>query len=340
MFLGQVIYETLNENGELTSYIMTPSYGSERLIVDTIDDVNRHLVRDAVDIGPLRIYAQKKGIGFNLITSNLGGQAFNRFGNSIELNLKHSNIPIKPNNAGYYGLLFPKEFAGDVNIDISVGHDHQAEYAKKVWLEDTKQIFISSDFRVYGDQRDTPTIVINSKLTKGATPSSNFKISSFKDCLGGLIDGLYDTSISNFINEINKGLSTTAPQMFICHSSIDKPYARKLAQSLSGMGIKVWIDEAEIKIGDSLISKIESGILSSNNLVIILTPNSVSSSWCKEELRMALAMQINNNRIKVLPALFADCDIPGFLIEKTYADFRSDKTYTTSLNDIYNAVAS
>lgn len=54
---------------------------------------------------------------------------------------------------------------------------------------------------------------------------------------------------------------------------------------------------------------------------------------------MALAMQINNNRIKVLPALFADCDIPGFLIEKTYADFRNDKTYTTSLNDIYNAVA-
>ena len=48
--------------------------------------------------------------------------------------------------------------------------------------------------------------------------------------------------------------------VFISHSWHDKPLARKIADVLMSFGIGVWIDEAEIKLGDSLIRKIREGI--------------------------------------------------------------------------------
>jgi hypothetical protein len=48
--------------------------------------------------------------------------------------------------------------------------------------------------------------------------------------------------------------------IFLSHSSKDKRFARRLARDLQDRGVKVWIDEAAMLIGDSLITKIEQGI--------------------------------------------------------------------------------
>nr|WP_285860686.1 MULTISPECIES: toll/interleukin-1 receptor domain-containing protein [Paenibacillus] len=48
------------------------------------------------------------------------------------------------------------------------------------------------------------------------------------------------------------------------HSSKDKFFVRKLAEKLNEYGVKVWIDEAEIKVGDSSIEKISAGVKDSN----------------------------------------------------------------------------
>ena len=42
---------------------------------------------------------------------------------------------------------------------------------------------------------------------------------------------------------------------------------------------------------------------------------------------MALVMQIKSGIKGVMPVLTEDCDIPGFLLEKAYADLRDWKTY-------------
>jgi len=48
--------------------------------------------------------------------------------------------------------------------------------------------------------------------------------------------------------------------VFLSHSSKDKAFARKLASELQANGVTVWIDEAEIRIGDSLTKKISLAI--------------------------------------------------------------------------------
>jgi CheY-like chemotaxis protein len=126
------------------------------------------------------------------------------------------------------------------------------------------------------------------------------------------------------------------PRIFISYSSDDRAFAKELASSMHKHGFQVWYDEWEIHVGDAIIQKIESGIVESSYLVIVLSPASVSSRWVREELDSAITSQITDYRIRVLPALKDDCAIPPFLKSKKYADFRHD--FTEGFVQLINAV--
>ncbi|EAR22547.1 toll/interleukin-1 receptor domain-containing protein [Nitrococcus mobilis] len=122
--------------------------------------------------------------------------------------------------------------------------------------------------------------------------------------------------------------------IFLSHNVQDKAFVRRLAEDLSLAGVTVWLDEAEIKLGDSLLSKVEEGILGSDYLGVVLSPNSVGSEWVQRELRMALSNEIESKKVKVLPLLLADCQMPGFLTDKLYADFRNESGYALAFSKL------
>jgi hypothetical protein len=128
------------------------------------------------------------------------------------------------------------------------------------------------------------------------------------------------------------------PSIFLSHNHKDKPFVRQLAKDLATKDIKVWIDEAEIKIGDSLIRKISSGIYEMDFLGVILSPDSVQSRWVQEELEQALHIQISEAYVKVLPILLHDCKLPGFLLDKVYVDFRDENNYQFALEKLVETV--
>lgn len=127
--------------------------------------------------------------------------------------------------------------------------------------------------------------------------------------------------------------------IFMSHSSSDKPFVRKLADDLRKNGHYVWVDEAEIKVGDSLIEKIEEGIENTEYLGVVLSKNSVQSEWVKREVRIALTQEIHGKRVKVLPILIEKVDIPLFLCDKKYADFISDDNYANALQSILDCLS-
>jgi hypothetical protein len=110
----------------------------------------------------------------------------------------------------------------------------------------------------------------------------------------------------------------------LSHNHKDKAFVRKLAERLDSHGIRTWVDEAEIRVGDSLITKIESAIKDFTYLGVILSPNSVKSQWVRKEVNIALTQEIVGTQVKVLPLLIESCEIPGFLSDKLYADFTKD----------------
>lgn len=127
--------------------------------------------------------------------------------------------------------------------------------------------------------------------------------------------------------------------IFLSHNSADKPFVRKLAADLRCNNFYAWVDEAEIKLGDSLIEKIEEGIENTNYLGVVLSQNSVNAEWVKREVRIALTQEIHGKQVKVLPILLEKVNIPTFLLDKKYADFTSEEKYKASLQLIIERLA-
>lgn len=73
--------------------------------------------------------------------------------------------------------------------------------------------------------------------------------------------------------------------VFISHASEDKDsVVRPLAQALVAQGLKVWYDEFELKIGDSLRRKIDRGLAMSRFGIVVLSQAFIRKGWTNYEL--------------------------------------------------------
>jgi TIR domain-containing protein len=125
--------------------------------------------------------------------------------------------------------------------------------------------------------------------------------------------------------------------VFISYSHQDSNFATELAAQLVKYKAKVWIDQWELHVGDSIIDRIQEAIEGSSALIIILSQSSIDSEWCKKELSSGLLRELEEKRVVVLPVLIEDCEIPLFLRGKMYADFRTD--FDEGLQVILKAIA-
>lgn len=119
------------------------------------------------------------------------------------------------------------------------------------------------------------------------------------------------------------------PRVFISHSSKDNDFVRKLVTDLKRRELNVWLDEQELKTGDSIVEGIEGGLRDTDYLVVVLSKASVESRWVQIELDTALLDQLSGGGTVILPLVIEDCEIPTLLKTKIYADFR--KTYEQGL---------
>ena len=88
--------------------------------------------------------------------------------------------------------------------------------------------------------------------------------------------------------------------VFISHASEDKmEVAFPLSDMLAAAGLTVWIDEAEIFIGDSLREKIDSGLAQSQFGIVILSHHFFAKDWPKSELDGLFAREIGGEQSRV-----------------------------------------
>jgi hypothetical protein len=124
--------------------------------------------------------------------------------------------------------------------------------------------------------------------------------------------------------------------IFLSHTHADKSFVRRLASDLRERGVKVWLDEWELGVGDSLTQRIQASILEAGYLALVLSPRSVTSAWVNRELSAALTEELHRKGVFILPILIEDCDIPLFIQDKMYADFRYQ--YSDGLDAILRTV--
>jgi hypothetical protein len=123
--------------------------------------------------------------------------------------------------------------------------------------------------------------------------------------------------------------------LFLSHTSGDKPFVRQLRRDLMAHGVpRVWLDEAEIEIGDSLIAKIQEGMRLSRYIGVVLSTKSIKAPWVKKELDVAMNREIAQGEVVVLPLLYEKCELPDFLKGKLYADFTDPDEYEQMLGKL------
>jgi hypothetical protein len=124
---------------------------------------------------------------------------------------------------------------------------------------------------------------------------------------------------------------------FISYFSGDKGFVSRLERDLRLREIQIWRDDNEIEIGDSLTDKIQQGLTDSYSFIIVLSAEALSRPWVKEELRAAYAMRLGGE-FKILPVLHKECDIPPFLMDYKFADFRDERRYDEQLALLERAI--
>lgn len=86
--------------------------------------------------------------------------------------------------------------------------------------------------------------------------------------------------------------------VFISHASEDKDdVVRPLAISLREKGIKVWYDEFELKIGDSLRRKIDEGLSKSKFGIVVISRYFIQKGWTNYELDGLITKAISGQQI-------------------------------------------
>jgi len=86
--------------------------------------------------------------------------------------------------------------------------------------------------------------------------------------------------------------------VFVSHASEDKEQVvRPLARALQEHGLSVWYDEFELRIGDSLRRKIDSGIARSRFGVVVLSKAFFAKGWTQYELDGLVTMSVGGKQV-------------------------------------------
>ncbi len=108
--------------------------------------------------------------------------------------------------------------------------------------------------------------------------------------------------------------------VFISHRRADAVLAEKLAKEIVDAGHKVWLDDWNIQLGDSIVGRMQEGLEGSTYLVLCYSRAGVLAPWISREWMSALARQMNGSSVKLLPVILTGGTPPAILSDIQYAD--------------------
>lgn len=91
---------------------------------------------------------------------------------------------------------------------------------------------------------------------------------------------------------------------FICHAGEDKAsIATPIAEVLEQAGYTIFIDNLQIKWGDSFVQRINSALGRSKYVIAVLSSRSVNKAWPMKEVNAIIANEIGRENMRLLPLM-------------------------------------
>jgi hypothetical protein len=131
---------------------------------------------------------------------------------------------------------------------------------------------------------------------------------------------------------------------FISYSSKDQDFVNRLYSDLQNFGIRCWFAPSDLKIGDSFRDRIDESIKLHDKLLLILSKDSINSSWVEKEAEIAIEREQLQHRTVLFP-IRLDNTVMDFnndwltLIRNTrqigdFTDWQDEKNYQKALSKL------
>jgi hypothetical protein len=121
-----------------------------------------------------------------------------------------------------------------------------------------------------------------------------------------------------YITESIKNANNLMTQVIISYADEDRATMEKIRNSLRRESITVWTNTTDIQTGEAFEEAIQRGIEQADNIVYLLSPDSVTSDFCQRELDLAVSLHK-----RIIPVLVRPTDsmqVPSVLRELQYID--------------------
>lgn len=111
--------------------------------------------------------------------------------------------------------------------------------------------------------------------------------------------GVSDTFITYLTS-----LTSSAIQYYSCfisYSSKDEAFAQRLHADLQQKGVRCWFAPEDMKIGDKIRPRIDESIRIHDKLLLILSKQSINSTWVEKEVETAFEEERKRNQTVLFP---------------------------------------
>ena len=130
------------------------------------------------------------------------------------------------------------------------------------------------------------------------------------------------TSIQDqFIETSKNQTSAILPDVFISYSAADADFARRLNNALQQQRRRTWFDQENIASGADFQQEIRQGIEKSNYFLFILSPRSVRSPYCADEVEYAV--KLNKRVVTILYCPVEVAELHPELAKVQWIDFNA-----------------
>jgi hypothetical protein len=127
--------------------------------------------------------------------------------------------------------------------------------------------------------------------------------------------------------------------VFVAYAGSDRAWVETLVEGLHGHGLRVFFDEWEIGPGDVIAQRLDQGLRDSRSGILVVSSDVASRPWLLAEYAALLTRAVVH-RLRLIPVLCTDADVPPLLATYSWVDLRgkTGEAYAESLARLVRAL--
>src|SRR3954452_15285134 len=124
--------------------------------------------------------------------------------------------------------------------------------------------------------------------------------------------------------------------VFLSYSRRDADFVRRLADALEARGKEVWVDVEGIRDGEVFPAALRSAVEGSDSFVFVISPASVASDFCAQEVDHAV--ELGKRIVPLVHLRVPDAEVPEAIRERNWIPFEEELAFGEGIDRLVTAL--